>query len=759
MDNKDVIDSQPAGQPESKDQSPEQEQDDATTAITATKDQEQTKVAVQSSEESMDNRPRPSTQTDDLQTRSPDINEGLMTDHVLKSTTDTTRDDNEGQRRASESVGGDSPARSKFLPMSKSPNPRVTDTEEVRISSASDDSPVVASKLAPPPASVPAPSKPQQQSVPNMTPGISNFLRQQDASSAAIAEFNRRKPQPDARDSHTAKAAIQNLAQQVRDRSPPTSEAPPPHPPRDHKVTEIIKEMKGRQDSETATAKAKSAAAAIHTIAYGVKSAVSTSPSKTDTNSSKDILMQRVMRQKAKKEIEKSSARHMAGYLEHNVVDLSQGSDELGNESETSRSVQGQQHPSSSVPAMFQPTRGQSTRNPKRWEGRGWNNGNQQQHPPPHHAHPQQQMHGYQHQTAHRAEAEKAAMLQSHLLHSIQTDQQQKQSHATLGSGWTAREAALIAESNQDTVQKILAAQSAPSADEKKKQDMLQQQEAYANIIARQRQTSSENGKQSRSASMGSSSGRGFGSNDPSQNDAAMATLVRKLLGSLPVRGDEPPVVLGPQLIASISDKLKQVINRMVDIQDERSGDKRKRTDKDDSDHNNRLTAYAQQQVDLVREQQMQMEAMQRQLDEKSAELADQRNEITALSNQRSVEDDPAIQNLLKQLETGMQTAARQKKEITALRAVINQDAADIQQKDDVIGVLRGQLEQNQETMRLQRPDQGARGESVTALREELKHLQNTLETERRQSETTTRAYMRAAVHALKVQNRALNEG
>lgn len=605
----------------------------------------------------------------------------------------------------------------------------------------------------------------------NMTPGISNFLRQQqidkpqekneskqviedagtktdtttatnddpkdDKSDKPVAELMRNATAPPAA---AAQSAIANLSLQVRESMPraaqPESQQPsmPPNPQR-----------LAATHQAASTANAQSSMAAIQNIAYGVK---------------KTVIQQPLAKKIAGTAIAMADNETADGLVQSEVRRLQ----EQANRRRTmNAAISYRNNSGAPSAAAANPPKVMSTRNHHVWEQRGWD----------------------------QRSAENAAMLQNHLLQSIQQQQglqqqqqqqsiqQQKQQKgaakseaALVGAGWTAREAALIAESDPETLQRILSSQNgdetAAAATMMRRQQVEQQQAAAARSPSLGNSSSSSNnsGQQRRASNPVATTTAGNGtastnnsSTDPSQNESAMTTLIRKLVGQIPVRGDEPPIVLGPQLITTISKKLMQVINHMAVIQDER-GEKRKLVVDGDPYHHSdadtnhastkRLKAYAQQQSELVHDQKAELASLRHQLSESNAELRKQSSELTVLRNSRQESDDSAIRNLLKQLDTGMQTAARKNKEITALRAVINQDAADMQQKDDMIGVLKSQLERQEEKLR--RAESGTTAEA-TQLQQQVKELHDMLALERRQSATTTRAYMRAAVHALKVQN------
>lgn len=269
--------------------------------------------------------------------------------------------------------------------------------------------------------------------------------------------------------------------------------------------------------------------------------------------------------------------------------------------------------------------------------------------------------------------------------------------------------------------------------------------------------------------------------------DTPMTYLVRQLLGQVEVVGDEPAVVLGPHLVKEASHKIRLVINKLVEI----AVEKAKRESQAIRDvesplgateaaippssansaadvavrdfltriqHQRNIDAlkqFAQGQVIKGHEQQLIIDDLQQKLDKNLALLKEQqRIEQGESSKSTNVvqSSNSTVRNLIKQLDGGIAMVQRQKKEIENLNEQVRKNSSSLDEKDNVIKVLRDQLG-------LEGPTGGEARDATESdkLRKEVRDLEEALSQERRQGEQSIRAYMRAAVHGLKV--RSLDDG
>jgi hypothetical protein len=251
------------------------------------------------------------------------------------------------------------------------------------------------------------------------------------------------------------------------------------------------------------------------------------------------------------------------------------------------------------------------------------------------------------------------------------------------------------------------------------------------------------------------------------RSESAMSTLVRKLLGHAPVDGDECPLVLDGGLISALSDKIRLVVHKLVDIQVDSPKAKKRSAAEMDPHHvidlsmeddgesgppEKRWKSLAMTASKLLEGEKAKVARLTQELAEKDDLLSDQAKEAAYVQNYcKAEETSAAMKNLVGQLDEGMKTVQRQKQEILSLRTVINQDAADLQERDRTIADLRQQLTRNETNPTVVPQDTQ---NELLELREEVKTMTETLKRERRMAESNARSYMRAAVHAVKIHNR-----
>jgi hypothetical protein len=253
------------------------------------------------------------------------------------------------------------------------------------------------------------------------------------------------------------------------------------------------------------------------------------------------------------------------------------------------------------------------------------------------------------------------------------------------------------------------------------------------------------------------------------RDDVLMSTLVRKLLGHVPVDGDEYPMVLDPDLISALADKIRLVVHKLVDMQVENSqNNSRKRaaaeiaphhvidlSTEDDGDSEpitKRWKALVVSQSQLLEEEKAKVARLTQELAEKDDMITEQAKEAAYLQNYNKAEHtSAAMQHMVGQLDEGMKTVQRQKQEILSLRTVINHDAKDLEERDRTIAQLRQQLTRNETPPTVVPEDMM---NELLELREEVRTMSETLKRERRIAESNARSYMRAAVHAVKIHNR-----
>jgi hypothetical protein len=296
----------------------------------------------------------------------------------------------------------------------------------------------------------------------------------------------------------------------------------------------------------------------------------------------------------------------------------------------------------------------------------------------------------------------------------------------------------------------------------------------------------------------------------PRRVDTPMTYLVRQLLGQVEVVGDEPAVVLGPQLVKDAALKIRVVVDKLVEITvdktrqeclasfaaaealSEANKDRSARASSsenvaanmavDDSlmlaqeqKNMETLKKFAQVQVIKVNEQRLCIDNLQQKLDNNLFVINEQRRELESLrEGARHGSKVPTnVQNLVKQLDGGIAIIQHQKKGIEVLEAQVKKSASDLKEKDNIIAFLRARLESEESKVRQLRTEfekrrherpleveaSSQKQREIDRLTKEIRELEEALNHERRQGEQTIRAYMRAAVHGLKIRRQLDSEG
>jgi hypothetical protein len=262
--------------------------------------------------------------------------------------------------------------------------------------------------------------------------------------------------------------------------------------------------------------------------------------------------------------------------------------------------------------------------------------------------------------------------------------------------------------------------------------------------------------------------------------DSPMTYLVRQLLGQVEILGDEPAVVLAPPLVRDASNKIRLVINKLMEIiamnARKDSGDKIRElesridalqksnfaSDRDkvvgDAYHRNNFLAlknFAEEKCKQLADRDKQIEYLRMKLQSQETDVEDAtiRKAKTSQSTQSYEERTNAtIRQLISRLDESMTTIQGQQKEIQVLKAIIEQDKNSLHGKRNMIPFLKETFGLHDGAVTTQNND-AAENQEIMLLKTEMEELQSTLATERRQHEISLKAYMRAAVHALKIQH------
>jgi hypothetical protein len=269
-------------------------------------------------------------------------------------------------------------------------------------------------------------------------------------------------------------------------------------------------------------------------------------------------------------------------------------------------------------------------------------------------------------------------------------------------------------------------------------------------------------------------------SSSGSRVDSPMTYLVRQLLGQVEILGDEPAVVLAPPLVRDASNKIRLVINKLIEMivvksnkdSEAKIREAESRVDAlqksnfasgrekavDDAYYQKNflaLRAFAEEKCQQLSDRDKQIEYLRMKLESQETAMEDStiRRSKSSHSNLTYEEKTNAtMRQLISRLDEGMTTIQRQQKEIQVLKAIVDKDKNALQSKRDMIPFLKQTFGLCDGTMTEQNND-AAQNQEIVLLKTELEDLQATLLAERRQHEITLKAYMRAAVHALKIQS------
>lgn len=260
--------------------------------------------------------------------------------------------------------------------------------------------------------------------------------------------------------------------------------------------------------------------------------------------------------------------------------------------------------------------------------------------------------------------------------------------------------------------------------------------------------------------------------------DTPMTYLVRQLLGQVEVRGDEPPVVLAPHAVKDASQKIVLVINKVIEILVMKAGataqvqlreaETRMRALEDilnAKDRENLVAHFESQQQNIMvlksfaEEKCTQLAESNKTIETLRIKLAQYEQSTSTASTQNisaNTENNATMRRLINQLDDNMSTIQSQKKEIETLRAVIARDTATLQKKREMKTFLMEtfQIDDTKTDTSSNSSNRANENQEVVSLINEVKALQAALSAERQQSENTLKAYMKAAVHALKMQRK-----
>ena len=262
--------------------------------------------------------------------------------------------------------------------------------------------------------------------------------------------------------------------------------------------------------------------------------------------------------------------------------------------------------------------------------------------------------------------------------------------------------------------------------------------------------------------------------------DSPMTYLVRQLLGQVEILGDEPAVVLAPALVRDASNKIRLVINKLIEMivvkAKKDSQDKIREVEArvdalqqssfasgrekavDDAFHQKNFLAlktFAEEKCQQLADRDRQIEYLRTKLESQETEIEDstiRRNKRSNSNVSYEEKTNATMRHLISRLDEGMTTIQRQQKEIQVLKATIDKDTSSLQNNRDMIPFLKETFGLHDETMTAPNHDE-AHNQEIMLLKSEIKELEATINSERRQHQNTLRAYMRAAVHALKIQS------
>jgi hypothetical protein len=280
--------------------------------------------------------------------------------------------------------------------------------------------------------------------------------------------------------------------------------------------------------------------------------------------------------------------------------------------------------------------------------------------------------------------------------------------------------------------------------------------------------------------------------------ETPMSYLVRQLLGQVEVYGNEPAVVLAPHLVREASQKIRTVISKAIEkvadktrneshfqvqeavarsvaLEEEHAAQNMKaaanlavqeffnRAQQQKSIDD--LKNFAEDQVRIVHSRDSTIQKLRKQLEKCQADLNVQRETETLELRQHNrtpaeKHSNTTIRNLISQLDEGMTKLQYQGKEIEALKALIRKDTASLQGKNEMKEFIMKafDLPEFRGTHATGNLPNNDKNEQIESLQKEVDVLSSTLKLERQRGENSLRAYMRAAVHALKMQGEMLEE-
>lgn len=275
-------------------------------------------------------------------------------------------------------------------------------------------------------------------------------------------------------------------------------------------------------------------------------------------------------------------------------------------------------------------------------------------------------------------------------------------------------------------------------------------------------------------------------SNAPRNADKPMTYLVRQLLGQIPVDRNDPAFVLSPKLVKIASTKVQMVIDKLVEAAVKRTKQKGATASAEDPDAKlpedvereiQILSQFSQERAIHLLEQNKTIADLQQKLDENLIVINEKRNHLESLRLRVKVsggipaaigltddaDHDETVRTLVQKLQRVIATVCKLKKDIDAYQLVAKQDEVELQQKDDVIKLLRAMIE-TESTLGRQMareasdahpttPQHDDKQKEIALLMKDVENLKKSLRMQRGKGENRMKSYMRAAVQALKKQS------
>jgi len=276
-------------------------------------------------------------------------------------------------------------------------------------------------------------------------------------------------------------------------------------------------------------------------------------------------------------------------------------------------------------------------------------------------------------------------------------------------------------------------------------------------------------------------------SNTPRNADKPMTYLVRQLLGQIPVDRNDPAFVLSPKLVKNASTKIQMVIDKLIEAAVKRIKEKGSTSSAGDPDTKrpedlNReiqiLAQFSQERAIHLLEQNKNIAELQQKLDENLVVINEKRNLLESLRLRVNVnggiptaagltddsDHDDTVRTLVQKLHRVIATVQKLKKDIEAYRLVAKQDEIELQQKDDVIKLLRAMIE-TESTLGQQianeasaaavppPPQQEDKQMEIALLMKDVENRKEALQKQRGYVEHRMKAFMRAAVQSLQKQS------